>query len=337
MNRPLFMLSVLMLLASMVTARAFASEIDWKSTPKTEVLLIYPGVTSWEFLSSEDHRLGARAIKRGRKSCRHCHLSKEGELDMDVKHIVTGALKMKRSHGTFEPDPIPGKAPTMKANLQAAYDNDYLYLRIEWLSGGNGWKEQASTTTPDRVSLQLNGTEPYFRRYGCFISCHADVDSMPKSPSAKSVLADRYYNNLGRDNVRLYAYYAKDAWNKPKPASELKKRRKDGGVIDLWSIEFSAKETKSMDGAIFSDRLWQKNSSVEGTGEWSATGYSAIFKRKLGNGGPDDVPVIEGSVLSISIAIHDNGTAQRKHYVSFPLTVGLGVDADLKADKVNTE
>jgi cytochrome c-type protein NapC len=311
-----------------------SSEIDWGSINPTPILLIYPGVTSWEFLQSEDHRLGARAIQRGRKSCRHCHLSKEGELDMDVANIVTGSLKMKRSHEPFESEPIPGKPPTLKANLRAAYDNENLYLRVEWPSRGFGWKQQSIVNTPDRVSIQLNGNAPFFKRYGCFISCHTDVASMPKSPSKKSVMANSYYKSLGRDDVRLYAYYAKNAWNSPKPGAELKKVRQEFGPIDLWSVELSAGKSKSLDGAIFTDRLWQKSGKTEGTGEWSDAGYSVTFTRALGPGNSNDIAIEEGSVISIAIAIHDNGTKQRQHYISFPLSIGLGANADLRAKKL---
>ncbi len=311
-----------------------AELVDWTTIDSSPVLLIYSGITSWEFLKSKDHRLGARAINRGRKSCRHCHLSDDGELDMEVASIVTGALKKKRSHEYFEPEPIQGKAPTLAAKLQAAYDDTFLYIRIEWLSEGNGWKNNSVNGIPDRVSLQVNGTEPAFKRYGCFIACHSDVRSMPKSPSKKEVLANRFYKPLGRDDVRLYAFYTKDAWNLPRPKAELAKRRKAGGLIDLWTIEFHNKKTVDKDGSIFSDRLWQKKKMVEGTGSWAGAGYSAVFKRRLGKGGPNDVTIKDGSVVSIGVAIHDDATEARKHYVSFPLTIGLGVKADLKAEKI---
>jgi len=178
------------------------NEIDWEKIKPTQFLLIYPGVTSWEFLNSEDHRLGARAIQRGRKSCRHCHLSKDGELDMDVAHIVTGTLKMKRSHEPFEPEPIPGKAPTIKAKLKAAYDDENLYIHVEWPSTGTSWRQKSIVNTPDRVSIQLNGTAPFFKRYGCFISCHTDVASMPKSPSCGSTHTTQRTRGTKRSRTR---------------------------------------------------------------------------------------------------------------------------------------
>jgi hypothetical protein len=47
-----------------------------------------------------------------------------------------------------------------------------------------------------------------------------------------------------------------------------------------------------------------------------------------------DVQLEEGDSVAISIAIHDYSTSHRRHYVSFPLSVGLGTGGDVKAEKV---
>jgi len=96
----------------------------------------------------------------------------------------------------------------------------------------------------------------------------------------------------------------------------------------------SAGKSKSLDGSIFTDRLWQKSAKAKGTGNWNDAGYSVTFTRALGPGSSNDIAIEEGSVLSIGIAIHDNATEQRQHYVSFPLSIGLGADADLRAKKL---
>lgn len=319
-----------------VKSHSQVKDINWSKAEASRLTLFYPGVTSWEFLISDDHRLGGREIKQGRKDCRHCHLSKEGELDLKADEIAAGTVKMKRSHNPFEPEPLPGKKGTLTAKVQAAYDSDYLYIRAEWESKGAGWNQKKSpSSVPDRASIQLNKSEMYFKKYGCFISCHDDLNTMPLSPSRKEVEANPYYKALGRDDVRLYAYYARTSWSEPKSEKDLSKKLKDGGRIDLRSVEFVEKSAAPLNGWVFDDRRWEEKAAPEGAGEWGGGRYSAVFKVKLNSKEEHDVAVNGGEAVSVGLAIHEDGASKRKHYVSFPFTIGLGTDADIKALKVS--
>jgi hypothetical protein len=71
---------------------ALADDINWNTVGARKITLFYPGVTSWEFLNSDDHGLGAKNIKQGKKSCPHCHVSKTGELDVRSNDIAKGKL-----------------------------------------------------------------------------------------------------------------------------------------------------------------------------------------------------------------------------------------------------
>lgn len=305
------------------TAEGAPGDADWSKMGQTELVLFYPGVASWEFLNGEDHRLGGREIKKGKKDCRHCHVSKEGELDLKAAEIVSGAMKMKRSHNPFEPEPS-GKKGTMKARVQAAYDSENIYVRVEWDSKGSGWRTKGS---PDRVSVQMNRAEPSFAKYGCFVTCHNDLNTMPESPSKKLVAANPAYN--GREDVRLYAFYAKSSWDGPRQGDKIKT-----GLIDLKSIEFESGKATSRDGWIFDDRGWEEKDSPA-TGSWANGKYSAVFKFRLKSSGKFDVSAGEGDTLPIAFAIHDEGASKRKHYVSFPLTIGLGAPAEVRAMKLS--
>jgi hypothetical protein len=234
----------------------------------------------------------------------------------------------------------------MHAKVQAAYDGEFLYVRTEWGSKGTAWRAPAPVKTdktdksgraaPERVSMQINKTEAAFKKYGCFITCHDDVSSMPGSPSEKKVATNSYYKNLGRTDVRLYAYYARHSWSGTKDSGELTRRKKSGGVIDLVSLELSSGEVKALDGWIFDDRRWESNvTDLEGTASWDAMKYTTIFKRRLARTGPHDVNIREGDLLTIGLAIHDDGAEKRNHYVSFPFTVGIVGRGDLKAKKIS--
>lgn len=312
-----------------------APAVDWAAAPAAPLVMFYPGVTSWEFLNSDDHRLGGRDIKRRRKDCRHCHLSREGELDLKADEIVAGRIKMKRSHKPFEPEPVPGKKGVLTASVKAAYDGDYLYLRIAWPSTGRAWKasEADGEVLPDRVSVQMNSGEKTFRKYGCFVTCHNDVSSMPGAPAPDVVASNPYYGKLGRKDVRLYAFYARDGWKRP--AEGLADIRKDGGLLDLISAEISRGSAKAYDGWIFDDRRWEEDEvDVSVEAEWSGGEYTVVFKRRLRGGNSHDLAIKEGDVIHADVSIHDDGTEKRKHYVSFPFSIGLGASADIEAVKI---
>jgi len=316
-----------------VALSANAARPDWKKIQSTDVLLFYPGVTSWEFLTSDDHRLGAREIKRTRRNCRHCHLSKDGELDLKAGDIAAGSIRMKRSHKAFEPEPTPGKKGTLHAAVSAAYDDEYFYLRVEWDSKGTGWLSKPGAA-PDRVSVQLNAGEPSFRRYGCFVTCHNDLNTMPNSPSQKEVSGNKFYGKLKRDDVRLYAYYARNSWSEPKTAAELETLLKAGARIDLLSIEFLNGKGLVDAGWVFDDRVLDRKPSAESPGAFTSGRYTAVFKKKLVSEEPNAVRLKPGDVFTIGLAIHDDGASKRKHFVSFPVTVGLGTSADIEAERV---
>lgn len=328
--------SVLVALSALIlvsAAPAYPAEVDWSKAGASQLTLFYPGVTSWEFLTSDDHRLGGREIKNAKKDCRHCHLSKEGELDLKADEIASGSVKMKRSHNSFEPEPLPNKKGTMQAEVKAAYDNDYLYIRVVWNSKGAGWQKK-NNNIPDRVSLQVNKAELNFSKYGCFITCHNDLNTMPEAPSKKDVASNAYYRGLDRNDVRLYAFYTRSSWNERKGEKELEKKFKSGGLIDLWSIEFDGGRATPLNGWVFDDRVWEeKPGNVEGTGSWANGKYTATFKVRLKSKDRHDISINEGDVISAGMAIHDEGTAKRKHYVSFPFSIGLGTAADIKAEK----
>jgi len=318
---------LLMFLVSSIAPEARAAAVEWPRVKSTEMKLFYPGVSSWDFLTSDDHRLGAREIKKGKKDCRHCHLGKEGDLDLKADDIASGAMKMKRSHKPLEPEPIAGRKGVMLAGVQAAYDAENLYLRFNWLSKGTGWNSKGRT--PDRISIQINKAEPAFGKYGCFITCHKDLSTMPDAPAKKELEADPAYR--GMDEVRLYAAYARSSWASRRPDADS--RFKDG-FIDLKSVEFESGRAKAEDGWVFDTRDWEDNLGFEGTGSFSDGKYTAVFKIRRAASGRYNISINEGDVISIGVAIHEDGTSKRKHYVSFPIAIGLGSGGDIQAVRV---
>jgi cytochrome c-type protein NapC len=337
----LIIFSLIAVLSIFAKSDAIAKEIDWEKIKPTTVTMFYPGMTSMEFLISDDHRLGGRNIKKGKKNCRRCHLSKKGELDLNADEIASGTAKMKRSRKPFEDEPLKGKGGTLIVNVKAAYDSEYIYLRLSWPSSGRGWAGTGEgTIKPDRVSLQLNKRDDYFRRYGCFITCHNDLNTMPDSPAKKLVGANPYYSELKRDDVRLYAYYTRmGSWDKIKSTDELSTILREGGLMDLWSVKLRNRTSAAKDGWVFEDRRWERESDLTAHAIWNAEAggkYIVDLKRKLATKSVTDIQLKEGNLISVGIAIHDDNAEKRRHYVSFPTTVSLGAEAeaDIAAKKL---
>jgi Ethylbenzene dehydrogenase len=67
-------------------------------------------------------------------------------------------------------------------------------------------------------------------------------------------------------------------------------------------------------------------------GTWKDGTYTLVWRRKLDTGHPDDDKVMKvGGKYTVSFAVHDDNVTTRFHHVSFPLTLGIGVDADVNA------
>ncbi len=321
-------------------SQAVAKDVSWDKAGSQKITMFYPGATSWEFLNSEDHGLGGKNMKKGKKNCADCHMSKDSGLDLKVDDIIAGKLKMKKSQKPFEPEPLSGKRGLFDLNMQAAYDEEYVYIRLQWQSSGSSWNNPklADDGLPDRVSIQLSrpaGKEEFLSKYGCFRTCHNDLNSMPESPSKKQVRKNQYYGAIKRDDVRLYAFYTRnDGWAAIKADNELKAILKDSGLIDVWEVGVKGKEVMTEDGWIVEDRRKDDKEDIKADANWENGKYTITIKRKLQTGDPTDIQIKEGDALIFGIAVYDDKMSRRKHYVAFPFTVGLGTNGDVKAEKL---
>jgi hypothetical protein len=72
------------------------------------------------------------------------------------------------------------------------------------------------------------------------------------------------------------------------------------------------------------------NDAVFGT--WKNGAYTLVWRRKLDTGHPADDKILKvGGTYQVSFAVHDDNVTTRFHHVSFPMTLGIGVDADIRA------
>lgn len=72
------------------------------------------------------------------------------------------------------------------------------------------------------------------------------------------------------------------------------------------------------------------NDAVHGT--WKDGTFTLVWSRKLDTGHPADDKIMKvGGKYTVGFAVHDDNVTTRFHHVSFPRSLGIGVDADIKA------
>ena len=75
------------------------------------------------------------------------------------------------------------------------------------------------------------------------------------------------------------------------------------------------------------------NDQVKGV--WDNGVWTVEFARRLDTGHPEDDKILkQGGVYTIGLAVHDDNVTTRFHHVAFPLSLGIGVEADIEAVKV---
>lgn len=129
--------------------------------------------------------------------------------------------------------------------------------------------------------------------------------------------------------VGAKALRAEDIGNPAKPAAIVKETN---------AVPFDA-NTGWTEGDILPGRLISRtgaagsaadNDAVYGT--WKDGIYTVVWRRKLDTGHPADDKIMKvGGKYTVGFAVHDDNVTTRFHHVSFPQTLGIGVDADIKA------
>ncbi len=67
---------------------------------------------------------------------------------------------------------------------------------------------------------------------------------------------------------------------------------------------------------------------------WKDGEWTVVIVRPLGLANADDKALREGGVYNVGFAVHDDNITTRGHFVSFPLRLGFGADADITAVKL---
>ncbi len=309
-----------------------ASNVDWNAVPVSDMTLFYPGQASFEWVQNGKTHGGARPFTKGGDACTTCHAK---ELETIGNKLVAG--------GELEPTPIPGKRGTIDATVQAAHDDENLYVRLQWADAGHNPAPfvDGGKMDPDnqiKVAMMITGDGiEYGDQAGCWASCHADNTYMPFDPGADAISgnADVAAQLEAKDTITKYLTEsrtkveikgrrgkAQGGWDKLKPADEVAALFDDGTYLDLLRVYADGSATNGY----LLDRRVKNDGEIAAEANLAGGMWTVVFSRPLASGAPGDVPLEAGKTYTVGFAIHDDFSSARFHHVT--LNTSLALDDD---------
>ncbi|WP_214646801.1 NapC/NirT family cytochrome c [Ruegeria lacuscaerulensis] len=309
------------------------TNIDWNAVASADMKLFYPGQASFEWVQNGRSHGGARPLTKGGDKCTTCHAA---ELDAIGNKIVAG--------GELEPTPIPGKRGVIDATVQAAYDDENLYIRLQWPDAGHSPAPfvDGGKMDPDnqiKVAMMITGTGIEMGdQVGCWASCHADNTYMPFDPGAEEIAANADVSGrlAAQDTVTKYISESRTeidtkgrrgkplgGWDKLHAAEQIEQYLADGTYLDLMRVYADGSATNGylLEQRVVNDGEIAASASLDG-GMWTV-----VFTRPLNSGAPGDVLLEAGKTYTVGFAIHDDFAAARFHHVTLDTSLALDDDS----------
>ena len=314
--------------------------IDWNAVASTDLKLFYPGQASFEWVQNGKTHGGARPLTKGGDQCSTCHAK---ELDAIGNKIVAG--------GELEPTPIPGKRGVIDATVQAAHDDENLYIRLQWADAGHNPAPfvdggKMDPDNPIKVAMMIVGTGIELgEQVGCWSSCHADNTYMPFAPDAETIAAnpDVAARLTAKDTVTKYISESRTevevkgrrgkplgGWDKLQAEEQIAQYLQDGTFLDLMRVYADGSATN---GYLLEQRV-VNDGEISASASLSGGMWTVVFSRPLNSGAPGDVPLEPGKTYTVGFAIHDDHAAARFHHVTLNTSLALDDDsADINVVK----
>jgi nitrate/TMAO reductase-like tetraheme cytochrome c subunit len=316
---------------------------SWDGIKAREIVTLYPGQTSMEWvLNGRDHG-GARAVRRIGDRCTECH---EGEqADMGQK-IVTGEKA--------EATPIPGKRGSIKVSVKAKHDGENLMMQFQWPDAGHNpvpFADGGKMDPANQIKLAVMFDDEkveHATNAGCWATCHHDSRYMPDAPKADALGAA---GEVGKtinitDGITKYVansrteleYKGKNgkprgAWDKLVEKAELDSKMAEGVYMDLVRFR-SGDGGKTEAGHILAERVLDSTDKMSSTGVLADGVWTVTITRPLKATEPGGVSFEPGTLYTMGFAIHDDYTNARFHHVSLEYKLGLdNADAEINAIK----
>lgn len=281
-----------------------AIALDITQAPARKIMVFYPGTSGMEWILTGTEHGGAKGVKRG-EPCISCHIDVKAGSDESAEIGARVIAGEKIKNGVLEPTPIKGKPGSIPVTMQAAHDGANLYLRLSWKDTQFASGTKMDPEHPMKVALMLEepGKNDMDSTGGCWATCHTDVRTMP---GVKDANKTKYVTG---GNLAA------------------------GKIFDLHQFR-SGKGGLAMDGYIADKRVMEGGKALtEAKGELKDGVWTVTFVRKFA-GGEGDIKLESGKAYNFGIAIHDDHTDGRYHYVSFGYTLGIDAQADIKVPKL---
>ena len=283
-------------------------------TQALELILFQPGQSSWEWLLVPASHAGAKRMREGR-TCLACH---EGEEKAIGKLIASGEK--------LEPRPISGMPGFVSMNLEAAYDDENVYLSMSWVDAppGNWGDEDAAT----QVTVSIGSPELNIAPIaGCWAACHSDQSGM-SDPAVGTELTkylpgsrNKMSRTGGGTDIRTTA--------------ELDSQLAEGKYLEYWQVVLTDDGLQSVaDGYFLDGRVANDDSAATATASSSDKKWMVEIVRPLTPVGQSRHALSEGVEYTLGVALHQNHASGRYHYTSFPIRFVLGAGkAELNAGR----
>ena len=315
--------------AAGVSSAASSSGIDWSAVPAREIVLMYPGTASIEWILGRNHG-GKNAFTAGDR-CVDCH---DAELPDVGSNIVSGSSEDLEQEGG-----IPGKRGSIPVNVQAQYDDENLYLRLQWpdaahvaMPGVEGGKMDAEN--PMKLALMFATDEvEYAAQSGCWGTCHQDARNMPDAPEQGDLakVAGRLYVDDGvtkyikesrtKINLKTRGGAKLGGWDKLKDEQKIQAALDQGLFMDLIRYKSGSKLVE--DGYILEQRIMEGGQGAEVNAVLSGGLWTVEVKRKLASNEAGDISFAKDQVYNFGFAIHDDHSNARYHHVSLGYKLGF--------------
>jgi hypothetical protein len=291
-------------------------KIDWPKIPTKSITLFYPGVSTYEWLTSPEHA-GAQPVSAG-MGCLTCH---KGSEKARGEKIVKG--------GPLEPAPIPGKNGSVDVAVQAAHDAEYVYFRFVWKTNmnregrmhdyirfdGKEWKfygghrakkeVRAGQQPPlyeDRIALMIDdGKVERYAEQGCWVTCHNSMRDTKDQKVGQEVKQHPLFKEPRYDaDIRKYLPATRTdgkSWDKTKSPEEIAKLKAEGKFLDLmmWRAARSGAINMADDGYVleyrnfdagknpFSWNVDRKTMTPQYMFDAAKVGFKALRAEDIGN------------------------------------------------------
>jgi cytochrome c-type protein NapC len=324
MQRVIKTFSLLAGLGALTAAVPAHAAINWANVPAKDIVLLYPGQSSWEWALTSADMPGAEDFRKG-KDCGVCHIGEEKDMGAQ---IVTGKPRMYKNIGekpSIEPTPIPGKPGSIAAKVKVANDGTNLYIHLEFNEGAQPDAKQDPSYATKVTVMFDDGRVPEANRGGCWAACHDDSAGMASAGGSSRTMY------LPKTRAKVTRQGGGDTLAAP---DQLAKLKADGYQLEFWQALLNpGQPAKAATEVVFDKRAVASPAIVTAEATQSGGTWSVTLARPLNAGAPFS-GLAPGNTYHVAFAIHAGHTAHRFHYVSYERTLTLnGGTADLVAAK----